>query len=83
MGTTYEQFRKFLRKGAWLAQSEKHATLDFGVVSLSHTLDVEITKQNKNLKKMLAFIKKKKKNPQNLFDSQHNLNLRVTKEEWR
>ena len=29
-------------RGAWLAQSEKHVTLDFGVMSLSPTMRVEI-----------------------------------------
>lgn len=31
-----------LRRGAWLAQSVEHATLDLGVVSLSPTSGVEI-----------------------------------------
>jgi len=30
---------------AWLAQSEEHATLNLGVVSLSPTLGVEMTKK--------------------------------------
>ena len=33
--------------GAWLAQLVEHATLDLGVVSMSPTLGVEITKNQK------------------------------------
>lgn len=32
-------------RGAWLAQSVEHATLDLGVMSLSPTLGVDITKK--------------------------------------
>ena len=33
-------------RGAWLAQSEEHATLDLEVLGSSPTLGVEITKKN-------------------------------------
>ena len=32
-------------RGAWLAQSEEHATLHLGVVSLSPPLEVEVTQK--------------------------------------
>lgn len=40
--TTWMNFRNLVR-AAWLAQLEKFATLDLGVVSLSPVLRVEIT----------------------------------------
>ena len=36
-------------RGARLAQSEERATLDLGVVSMSPTLGIEITKKNPRL----------------------------------
>ena len=51
--------RKFNNRGAWLAQSEERVTLNLGVVSLSPTLGVEITKKNNNkLKKKENVIRK-------------------------
>lgn len=38
-----------LATDTWLAQSEKHATLDLEVTSLSPVLGIEITKINKLL----------------------------------
>ena len=37
------EFLKYHLQGCWLAQSEEHATLDYGVMSLSPMLGVEIT----------------------------------------
>ena len=37
--------------GIWQAHLEEHVTLDLGVVSLSLTLDIEITKKISKLKK--------------------------------
>ena len=42
-----EIFKTDEDRDTWLAQSEKHATLDLGVVSSSPTLGVEVTKNNK------------------------------------
>ena len=39
-------------RGAWLAQSEEHATLDLVVMSSSPTLGTEITSINETLKKI-------------------------------
>ena len=45
----YENTLKIgIERGTWLAQSEEHGTLDLGVVSLSPTSGVEITKKKKN-----------------------------------
>ena len=38
-------------RGAWLAQLEEHGTLYLAVVSSSPMMGLEITKNNKNLKK--------------------------------
>ena len=37
------EFKSGKERSTWLAQSEEHAILDLGVVSLSPTLGVEIT----------------------------------------
>lgn len=37
------QLKRGKKLGAWLVQSEKHMTLDLGVVSSSATLGVDIT----------------------------------------
>ena len=39
----YMAINKSTNRGAWLAQSEEHMTLDLGVVSSSPTLGIEIT----------------------------------------
>ena len=49
---------KILTRGAWLAQSEEHVTLDLGVISSSPTWGVEITYINKTLKQYLLIHQK-------------------------
>ena len=44
IGFRYVIFKMFLR-GSWLAQSVEHVTLDLGVMSLSPTSGVDITKK--------------------------------------
>ena len=48
--STPRPLKMSLNKGAWLAQSIEHVTLDLRVVSSSSTLDVEATPKEKESK---------------------------------